>query len=335
MRRRLSVVVSSIGLLAILAQPIIAAGRPQVDCARDPEALSTAVTAAGPGARLVISGTCTGFLLLDKDLSIVGATSDAILVGDIGQGVLAVSSTAAVSITHLTIDSVSDFPGVVQVSNDGMLALRDVTITHGAIDAIRNTGTLTLFRSTVAENFGKGDGPIVNDGGSVTLRQSRISDNVNTELQGAIVNGVGGTFRVIDSFVSGNRGRDVIRNDGTMSIVKSEVTDNIGILPRGSLRNTGTLFIRGSLIRGNQGTDGGGIYNGGKMTLRGSSVVGNTAINDGGGIYNALDGTADVFRTIIEGNGAGLDGGGIFNEGALTLQRVTLLDNTPNDCAGC
>ena len=63
------------------------------------------------------------------------------------------------------------------------------------------------------------------------------------------MNGVAGTFSLIDWFVSGNQGRDVIRNDGTMSIVKSEVTDNIGILPRGSLLNTGTLLIRGSLIR--------------------------------------------------------------------------------------
>ena len=64
-------------------------------------------------------------------------------------------------------------------------------------------------------------------------------------------------------------------------------------------------------------------------------MVGNTAVNSGGGIYNAVEGTADVIGTLIEGNGAGLDGGEIFNEGAITLQRVNLLDNTPNDCTGC
>lgn len=336
MRLRLSVVVSCIAVLAMLVQPVIAAPRSQVDCASDPEALNTAISAASPGARLVFSGTCTGFLVLEKDLTIVGGTSDALLVGEQFYGVMAVSPSAVVSLSNLTIDSLSDFPGVDQVLNDGVLTLRDVTITHGAIDAIRNAGTLTLFRSTVVANFGKGDGPIYNEGGTVTLRQSQVIDNRNTELAGAITNGAGGTLTLIDSVVGGNYGYDgSIRNFGTMSILNSEVTDNVGNLPAGTIENNGTLLVRGTIVEGNHGGQGGGINNRGTMTLRDSSVVGNTATNIGGGIFNASDGTADVTRTLVQENSAGVDGGGVFNEGVLTLQRVTLMDNTPNDCTGC
>lgn len=336
MRLRLSVLVSCVALLAMLAQPVFAAPRSHVGCASDPEALSTAIAAADPGTRLVISGACAGFLVLDKDLTIVGDTPGASLVGDLYQGVLAVSSGAVVRLSHLTVDSIAGSPGFVQVLNEGNLTLRDVTISNGAINAIRNTGTLTLFRSTITANRGKGDAPIYNAGGSVTLNQSRVTDNLNTEVRGAIRNGEGGTFTIMASFVSGNYGyMGNIRNEGTMSVVNSEVTGNAGNAPWGMLENIGTLLVRGTIVAGNRGGQGGGIHNGGTMILRDSSVVGNTAINNGGGIYNAADGTADVIRTLIQGNTAGLDGGGIFNEGALVLERVTLLDNTPNDCTGC
>lgn len=366
MRRFLSASLSCIALLVLLAPPVLAAPAVQVDCASDPAALGTAIVAASPGARLVISGTCSDFLALDKDLTIVGGGPDATLVGDLFLGVLRVSPGVVVSLSHLTVHARVMSPGV-QLSNDGTLTLDDVTISDGsAINAIRNTGTLTLLRSIITRNRGKGDAPIANRGGTVMIKRSQITDNGNTEVYGAIRNDTGGTMTLAASTISGNSGyvgglynagtmtmrnsvfsgnsggQAPLRNVGTMTVANSIVSANVAgdrafCIERcaGGIQNEGILVVRGSVVRDNQGGQGGGIYNDGTMTLRTSSVVANTAAGNGGGVYNAAGGTADLRQIAIEQNGAGLDGGGIFNEGALTLQHASVRDNTPNDCTGC
>ncbi len=93
-----------------------------------------------------------------------------------------------------------------------------------------------------------------------------------------------------------------IQNQGTLTLIRTVVSDNGGI------------------------TMGAGIYNGGTLTLRETRVLNNYTISSGGGIYNA--GTLTLEDTTISGNNGAQAGGGIRNIGTATLQSVTISDNS-------
>jgi hypothetical protein len=344
MRRLASVSVTCIALLAMLAPPVVGASPITVDCKSDAAALKSAVAAAPSGSRLVILGTCIGVLDIDRDVTITAGTPDARLTGDPDSAsgearVLRVDVGATVRITHLTIIGGSPTPGVVSLLNYGTLTLLDSEVTSGPINAIRNFGTLTLRHSTVTENRGMGDAPIDNRGGTVTLIESTVSDNSNSEISGAIANR-SGTVTLIQSTVSGNNGFfQVIINAGTMTFRDSTVADNQSLWA--AVINYGTMSFAGSVVSGNLGRGGGsicgpcggGIHNAGTLLLRDSIVRANVTNGDGGGIYNV--GTATLRGSQVASNTASGDGGGVFNLGSITLRDATITDNTPNDCVGC
>lgn len=367
--RRLATVLSSIALMWTFAPAVIGASPITVDCTTDPSALRSAVSAVPSGSTLLISGTCVGMLDIDRDLTIKPETPDATLTAEYTQfdGVMHVRAGASVHLEGLTVAGARGPAGSTQVLNDGTLILEDSTITNGASEAIRNSGSLTLLRSAVTDNGDDGDAAITNYGGSVTLIQSLVSGNHNGEVVGAIHNG-SGTFTLIDSTVSDNYGyNNVIRNagtmrfrnstvsgndsrlapidnSGTMSFRDSTVAANAGFTEGGGIYNSGTLVLRRSVVRRNTtAADGGGIYNAGSLVLRRSRVRGNLAgrvldppdavERDGGGIYNV--GTADLRHVRVRFNVAEGVGGGVFNAGTITLRDVTIRNNTPNDCVGC
>jgi hypothetical protein len=129
-----------------------------------------------------------------------------------------------------------------------------------------------------------GGGGIHNDGGSVTLRTSIVSDKTAAVDGGGVYN-FGGTLSVTASTVSGNSalhsGGGVFNNGGSAAVVQSAVKDN------------------------SAGDNGGGIFNcaqpqpclgpnsGATMTLEQSSVNHNSAAADGG----ACTPTAAPFRS--------------------------------------
>ncbi len=320
----------------MLAPPVIGASPIAVDCTNDPAALRTAVSTVPSDSMLVISGTCVGVLEIDRDLAITPGTSDARLTsensGFVSPSVMHVQAGVRVLLKGLTISGAVIPTDTVQLLNDGTLILEDSTVTDGSIGAIRNSGRLTLRRSAVTDNHGKGDAPIMNDGGSVTLIRSRVSGNQNTESVGAIVNW-SGIVRLVDSTISDNHGYTVVvRNLGTMRFRNSTIKGNeSGEAP---VDNAGTMSFRDSAVRGNSSnSNGGGIRNSGDLRLRHAVVRRNTARGDGGGIWN--EGAADLRHTRVVANTALGDGGGVFNLGSLTLRDVTIRRNTPNNCVGC
>jgi hypothetical protein len=75
-----------------------------------------------------------------------------------------------------------------------------------------------------------------------------------------------------------------VRNDGTMSITQSTVSNNTG--GRGSIISGGTLIISASAIFSTlpRESDGGGISNSGILTVTNSTISGNASNSSGGGI---------------------------------------------------
>ena len=132
----------------------------------------------------------------------------------------------------------------------------------------------------------------------------------------------------------------------------------------GAILNYGTLLLEACLIRNNIAMDGGGILNKGALTIQNSTLSHNTAhgvhpdpglscgtggaikcetgqlvmknskVNenesseDGGGLFVACKCTANIENTTITGNKAFEHGGGIRLRGTLTLDHVTISQNS-------
>ena len=132
-----------------------------------------------------------------------------------------------------------------------------------------------------------------------------------------------------------------IRNEGTLTLVDSTVSDSAGGNAGGGIYNfSATLTITRSTISGNTALNGGGVINVfGTVTATNSTFSGNTASVAGGGIHN--DGTFTVKNSTISNNAANFNdpafaGGGIENGigRVLTIQNSIVADNTAGgDCA--
>jgi uncharacterized repeat protein (TIGR01451 family) len=151
---------------------------------------------------------------------------------------------------------------------------------------IINRGTLTLNRCTVSNYWAPLDpanlvypGAIYNTG-TLTIRQSTLSDNYAGEYGGAIYNG------------------------GTVSIQQSALVRNQAQYSGGAIYNAsaGTLTIARSTLGQNHATafGGGAIYNGGQLSLINSTIAENTAPFGGGGLYS--DGNVALVNTVMADN---------------------------------
>jgi hypothetical protein len=240
---------------------------------------------------------------------------------------------------------------------------------------IFNTGTLSLYRSALAGNDTIEGGGGLTNRGSATVRASQVYENTTYDGSGAGIDNLG-TLMMLGSDVRDNRAHSLdggggLNNLGVATIEGSTVRGNQAIVLGGGIRNSGTLTLTASTVAGNQATergggvfnlgtlriagstmrdnraiiDGGGIYNYGRVTLADSLIEGNransagSAFGSGGGIFNALEGTLVLTRSIIRanqsivGDTAG-NGGGIYSAGRLTLTQSTIRDNRAGSNAG-
>jgi hypothetical protein len=231
-------------------------------------------------------------------------------------------------------------------------------------DGSAGSSTLTLFNSTVTSNFASAGGGIFNDAansGTATLSLTNSTVNSNTAAYngfptgggagGGIVN-EGGTLTITNSSVTNNHagvsdpfalgnGGGII-NDGTVTITNSTISNNQAYQSGGGIDNAGTLTITSSTVSGNRadgGHDGqpwghgGGIsgnvtftnstlsYNYGSLSgggIEGGGVVTNSTINGnrGGGI--SVTGTLEIGNTILS---AGPAGPNISNNGGTLTSR--------------
>ncbi len=199
-------------------------------------------------------------------------------------------------------------------------ALRNVRITGGsnAIGAgILNEGHLTLIDSTVTENVANGNGGGIYNTGDHTLVMSgcTISQNSSSGAGGGIYNN--GVCTIESS-----------------SVMQNESTSSFG----GGISNSNNLYfnvqmtITDTIISDNVASLGGGIENGETLTLNSCTLERNRAGSQGGGLIN-WSGTSTLNDCTLTQNTAP-DGGGIFvREGAVTLNRSVVNENSVNNCA--
>jgi hypothetical protein len=224
-----------------------------------------------------------------------------------------------------------------------------------------NSGVSATFEGFTIANglISDGGAGIYNDGGTVNVTNSTLSNNIVTEGSsgGGIYNN-GGTVEVTNSTFSSNSlsyfldftlnpipsGGGIHNEGGTLNLTNSIFSGNSGWAPsRGGAisNNSGTVNVTNGTFSGNIATLGGGISNTGPGTVKvaNSTFSGNFGVRftlgvpaavDGAAIFNQ-SGTVEVTNSTLSGNSAGGgSGGGIHNRegGTVKVTNSTLSGNT-------
>lgn len=266
----------------------------------------------------------SGELEISDDVEITGKSNDITINGDNNSRIFTVddfdeNNRAEVVIDRLTLTGGSSSQGGGAISN-----FESLTISHSDIvnnentsleptdggGAIRNsdTGSLNIYKSSIAENQSSAFGGAITNFGELDLKDSIIFDNEVTGGGGAGIDNRGSIADITGSLIANN-------------------TNTVN--PAGGFGNgtpDSTTVVRDSLITGNQALDGGGFFvNAGNVKLIDSLVLNNQAINNGGGIALAAGANLEVDNSLITFNSSEVNGGGIASLGGnvtLTQSRV-------------
>lgn len=142
--------------------------------------------------------------------------------------------------------------GISQVRTSGKLSLNNLTIRNGRATkggGIFNIGTLTMRNTTVSDNrvttLGQGGG--IYNAGTLQIYDSTISGNVNEETR-------------LVCFTGGCAGGGGIYNTGNLQVINSTVSGNTAPLGAGIFIYNGTLKMTNSTVSANNAFDnrGGG-----------------------------------------------------------------------------
>lgn len=277
-------------------------------------------------------------LVIDKMLRIQGPAS---LTQTGSSAVLVNTSPTIVTISGVTFSGATDknnsYAGS-GVINWGRMRLTDCVMTgnrtawQGA--GVSNTGTLEMVNCVVRDNVSNKGGGGVFSSGTLVMTGCTVENNVCIDDAGGGILNDGGTLEVRQSFILGNIANSALTNDD--SFMGTNSGDGGGISNIG-----GTVKVIDSTISGNAGYWGGGIYIGedfgsSSLQISGSTISGNTAEASGGGIYS-FRGTVTVENSRIQLNTAALSyayghGGGISlsNSTASLLAQSSVSGNVPD-----
>jgi hypothetical protein len=168
----------------------------------------------------------------------------------------------------------------------------------GQVITVRSGATLNLTGGTLKGGWGGAGGALVNEGGTVTLANVNIINNVADDRGGGICNREGGTLVMTGGVITGNGSNDhsgakggggLFNEEGaTATLTGVTITGNTAKLTGGGgICNFGTLTVDGCTIQDNTaGTQGGAIWQEGTLNLQGANVIsGNTASSISNNVY--------------------------------------------------
>ena len=241
--------------------------------------------------------------------------------------------------------------------NAGTLTLNDSTVKNnfdqnvgggianirsGPVPAILNINNSVIDNNKTGnpagDSFSPGGG-IYNFSGTVTIRDSKITNNSSVGRGGGILNGaqltgVPGIIEIFNSDIKNNKalglvdfgnesdGGGIHQNaEGQINIERSLISGNAATNGAG-INNQGGMNLFQTTVRDNNGTNGGGIHNSGAMDVEASTISNNTG-QFGGGIANTFPGKMTLINSTVSGNSAQV-GAGITNQG----QEMHLIHST-------
>jgi len=176
--------------------------------------------------------------------------------------------------SHLTIDRNVTIDGVEHgVTVSGNDAVRVFVVNPGVTFNMNNLTVANGFANTVIGNtFPDGDGSGVHNRGTLIVTNGVFSDN--------------------HSYLGWGHGGAIFNDAGTVTLVKTTISNNSAMFGGGLYNWYGTLNVMNSTFSGNHSAGGGGILNHGTLNVMNSTFSGNID-----GIVNS--GTATVTNTIV------------------------------------
>ena len=254
----------------------------------------------------------------------------------LGGGIYSFDSTLTVTDSTISGNEAKGSTSLITYNKDGELSSSTLGNGGGGICAVGKKSDVTLdgvtvtgnkATSNVSTNLGAGGG-IEAQGGSLTVKDSTISDNNARGNGGGIFSAEGNVLDVSDSTIQGNKG-----NNGG-GIHTGEARDNSKTPSKATI--TDTKILENEAIGSGEG---GGVYVGTRAdaTLKGCTVADNKSVSTGGGIAAKLS-TVTLDGTTVENNQA-VNGGGLFHQGlavpgSLTLQNGSIIRNNTASSMG-
>lgn len=234
----------------------------------------------------------------------------------------------ASALPQLNDDVIISGPGAEIITVSGNSVVQPFFVSSGT--TVTLTGlTIANGQSSLIGSEGTGGG--IHSEGNLTVTDCVLSNN-HAEFDGGAVRNFGGSLVVSQSTLSGNTvsGSGVgagISNTGggTVSIIESTLTGNIGAYYGGAVDNEGTVTIERSTLSANGARIGGAVANVGTLFIRNSTLSGNIATETSGGIDNFLGEASVEFSTLTE-NSAG-SGGGINNAASISIKNSLVVNS--------
>ena len=242
---------AAVGCWLVVAASAMAADH-TVNCAANPSAMTSAITNANAGDRLLVNGTCVGAYRINENLIVRGnprATFDGNQLGP----VFIVYKTLKLVRVTVTGGSFSVGGGVFSESRSHVV-LDHVTVRGNHADSggggLDIGGTLRMRGSTVSGNtsgflgggISAGDGSLLAKRMLVTITNSTISGNrARTAGGGVWLNGI--PFRIRQTTISDNTASSPFSEGGGLEFVSVRS----GVAPR---------VVTGSIISGNHAAQG-------------------------------------------------------------------------------
>ncbi|MBQ1858645.1 MAG: right-handed parallel beta-helix repeat-containing protein, partial [Paludibacteraceae bacterium] len=163
----------------------------------------------------------------------------------------------------------------------------------GQVITVRQDATLNLSNGTLTGGWGGAGGGLVNEGGTVTLTDVIISNNVADDRGGGICNRNGGVLTMTNCTITDNHSNDhsgakggggfFNEENATATLTNVSITGNEAkVCGGGGICNFGTLTLDGCTIQNNAAiTNGGGIWQEGTLNVQGANIVtGNTTVDN-------------------------------------------------------
>lgn len=252
----------------------------------------------------------------------------------LGGGIYSYESTLTVTDSTISGNEAKGSTSLIRYNSKDEISSEALGNGGGGICAVGKKSDVTLDGVTVTGNKAtyskKGTGAgIEAQGGSLTVKDSTISNNEAQGNGGGIFSAEGNVLDVSGSTIQGNK------------------ADNGGGIHMGEARDTSKTPSKATItdtkILDNEAIgsgEGGGVYVGGPRadaTLKGCTVANNKSVSTGGGIAAKL-GTVTLDDTTVENNQA-VNGGGLFHlgiavPGSLTLQNGSIIRNNTASSMG-
>lgn len=252
----------------------------------------------------------------------------------LGGGIYSYESTLTVTDSTISGNEAKGSTSLIWYNSKNEISSEALGNGGGGICAVGKKSDVTLDGVTVTGNKAtyskKGTGAgIEAQGGSLTVKDSTISNNEAQGNGGGIFSAEGNVLDVSGSTIQGNKA------DNGGGIHMGEARDTSKTPSKATI--TDTRILENEAIGSGEG---GGVYVGGPRadaTLKGCTVANNKSVSTGGGIAAKL-GTVTLDDTTVENNQA-VNGGGLFHlgiavPGSLTLQNGSIIRNNTASSMG-